>query len=196
VIAFPLHMALGVLAALIFTRAAMLKVRTWASFNGVVDNYDLLPQALVAPVAVALPIVEGLIAAALPIPAAQQPWADLAAAALLAVVAVAMAINLARGRGQIDCGCGDARSRQPLHPGLAARNLALAALLVAGAFTAPGAATAAGVIVGIAAGVSGFLLYLCQDAFTALPRPPRSAPLPAPDPRLGFAIHLSTGAAH
>jgi len=194
VIAFSLHLALGVLVALVFTRAAALKFGAGAAFEGVVGNYDLLPRALVAPVALALPLVEGAIAASLPVPWALQSWAALAAAALLLVFAAAMGINLARGRGHIDCGCGDARSRQPLHASLVVRNLALAALLIAAALTATGAASLAGAAVGIAAGGAGFLLYLCQDAFAGLPRPARSA-LPAPDPRLGFAIHKRSGVA-
>ena len=193
---FSLHMALGVLVALVFARAAALKLRAWAAFEGVVDNYDLLFPALVAPVAVILPIAEAVIAAALPIPMARQHWAELAAAALLAVFAIAMAVNLARGRGHIDCGCGDAGARQQLGPGLVVRNLVLAVLLVAVALAPPGAASLTGAVVGVAGGAAAFLLYLCQDAFAALPRPGRSAPLPAADPRLGFALHRRTGAVH
>jgi hypothetical protein len=190
---FTLRTALAVLAALVFARAAMLKFRSRATFGGVVDNYDLLPHVLVAPVAFALPIAEGMIAAALPIPAAQQPWAEFAAGILLAVFAVAMGINIARGRRHIDCGCGDSRSRQPLRIGLVARNLVLAVLLAAAALSPAGAVTIDGFVVGMAAGVAAFLLYLCQDAFAALPAAVRSAPLPAPDPRLGFAIHRRAG---
>jgi len=185
--AFSLHMALAILVALVFARAASLKIRAWASFEGVVDNYDLLPHALVVPVAVGLPIAEALIAAALPVPAAQQPWAELAAAALLAVFALAMGINLAQGRGHIDCGCGDARARQPLRWGLVVRNLVLAGLLAAAASTPSGAASVAGAGIGIAAGAAAFMLHLCQDVFAALPRPA---------PRMGFDLHQRTGAAH
>ena len=194
VTAFPLHLALSVLAALVFARAAALKFRSRTSFEGVVDNYDLLPRVLVAPVAFALPIAEGALALALLVPAA-DPWAELAAAVLLAVFALAMGVNLARGRGHIDCGCGDARSRQPLHVGLVIRNMVLTGLLIVAALTPPGAASLVGAALGVAAGGAAFLLYLCQDTFAALPRRPRSEPLPAPDPRLGFAIHHRSGAA-
>jgi hypothetical protein len=194
VTAFSLHLALSVLVALVFVRAAALKFRSRTSFEGVVDNYDLLPQALVTPVAAALPITEGVMALALLVPAA-DPWAKLAAAVLLGVFALAMGINLVRGRSHIDCGCGDARSRQPLHVGLVIRNLALAGLLTVAALTSPGAPSLVGVALGVAAGGAAFLLYICQDTFAALPRRPRSDPLPAPDPRLGFAIHHRSGAA-
>ena len=68
---FTLRTALAVLAALVFARAAMLKFRSRATFGGVVDNYDLLPHVLVAPVAFALPIAEGMIAAAFVSPGGQ-----------------------------------------------------------------------------------------------------------------------------
>lgn len=193
--ALPLHLALVVLTALVFARAAVLKFGSWSAFAGVVDNYDLLPQALVAPVAWTLPVTEAAIALALLVPAARQPFAEIAAAVLLAVFALAMAINLARGRGQIDCGCGDARRRQPLRVGLVSRNLVLAGLLIVAAATPHGAASLGGAVIGLAAGLGAFMLLLVQDAFAAIPGPSRSAPPPPPDARFGFALHRSAGAA-
>jgi hypothetical protein len=184
-----LRLSVSFLAALIFTRAAVLKWRARESFVGVVQNYDLLPEPLVAPTAFALPIAEGLLAAGLIIPWTLQRLADLAAAGLLAIFALAMVVNLARGRGDIDCGCGDAKSRQPIGPGLVVRNLLLAVGLTAAGLPPAGQASLADAVVAFAAIAPFFLLYLCQEAFSALPRRRRAAPLPAPDPRLGFAIH-------
>jgi hypothetical protein len=194
--AFPLHVAISVLTALIFARAAILKFGSWSAFEGVVDNYDLFPQALVAPVARGLPIVEALIAQALVLPAGHQPVAETAAAGLLTVFALAMGINLARGRGHIDCGCGDARSRQPLSGGLVARNLILAALLILAAVTPAGAYSLGGAVIGLAAGAGAFMLLLCQEIFAAIPGPSRATPLPPPDARFGFAVRRGAGAAH
>lgn len=194
--AFPLHLALCLLTALIFARAAILKLGSRSAFEGVVDNYDLLPRWLVAPVARGLPIAEALIAVALAIPGGQQRFAEIAAAALLTVFAFAMGVNLARGRGHIDCGCGDATRRQPLRAGLVVRNVILAALLILASVTPAGAPGLGGALIGVAAGVGAFMLLLCQEAFAAIPRPSRTAPLPPPDARFGFAVRQGAGAGH
>jgi hypothetical protein len=207
-LALSWSVAVGALAALVFARAGALKLRDWSSLAGVVENYDLLPAFMAPPVAAVLPIVEITLAVALAVSAPfaalwPAPWlaaVPAAAAGLLLVFALAMAINLARGRSHIDCGCGDARGRQPLSAGLVIRNLAMAAALILAAALAPepargGARDLAAAVIGLAAGGAAFLLYLCQEAFAALPRRERSAPLPPPDPRLGFAVHHRTGGA-
>jgi hypothetical protein len=206
-LAFASSIAIGVLTSLVFARAGALKLRAWSSLTGVVDNYDLLPPFATPVVAAVLPVAEIAMAAALAAsalwaifrPTPWLAWIDAAAAALLAVFAAAVAINLARGRDHIDCGCGDAASRQPLHAGLVVRNLAMAVALAAAALAPqvvwPAERGLAGGIVGLAAGGAAFLLYLCQEAFAAFPRRQRVHPLPPPDPRLGFAVHWRAGAA-
>lgn len=114
---------------LVFVSAAIAKLRHRALLPGVIANYRLLPEALVAPAATVLPGAElglglWLLGGALVAPAAAL------AMALLALFAWAMAVNLRRGRGHIDCGCGNAALRQPLAWPLVLRNLGLAALLL------------------------------------------------------------------
>lgn len=165
---FPLVMAIRILAALVFLRAAAAKWRSPAAFEGVVGNYDLLPRAVVAPVAAVLPVVEAVIAAALLVPLARGPLPETAAAALLVVFAIALGVPLARGRTRIDCGCGDPRAGQSLRPSLVVRNLALAALLVAAGLAPAGPASLGGWLIAAAAACAGFMLYLCHEAFAAL----------------------------
>jgi hypothetical protein len=99
-------------------------------FVGVVRNYRLLPTAAVRPFAYLVPPIELVLAAALLLrPAASS--APLAAALLLTLFAAAMAINVRRGRSDIDCGCFAGVLRQKLSWALVARNLVLAAGLLA-----------------------------------------------------------------
>jgi len=87
--------------AVLLTSAALPKLRDRAEFAETVENYRVLPAALVPPVAMLLPLVElGLGLAAL----AFRP-ALIGAAALLAIYAGVVMLNLARGRDHIDCGC-------------------------------------------------------------------------------------------
>jgi hypothetical protein len=123
-------LAVRVLAALLFLTAAYGKFRRIAVFQGVVANYRLLPDALVAPVAYLLPPAEALLGAALLLRLGPS-WPELGAAALLVVFAAAMAVNLRRGRRHIDCGCFQSALAQMLSWKLVIRNLVLASLLVA-----------------------------------------------------------------
>lgn len=118
------------LLAGIFAGATIAKLRAPTAFVGVVQNYRLLPAALAAPVAYALPVLEGLIAIGLLIEAT-RPAAALLAALLLAVFAIAIAINILRGRREIDCGCFGAELRQRLGWDLVGRNAVLIVLALA-----------------------------------------------------------------
>ena len=93
--AFPM-LALLLLAA-VFAAAALAKAKDLEVFQGVVEQYRLLPQPLVAPFAYALPVVELLGALGLLLPAT-RPAAALLLILLLVAFAAAMAINLVRGR--------------------------------------------------------------------------------------------------
>ena len=100
--------------------------RTPTRSPGVVEQYGLLPPALVRPFAYALPVVE--LAAALGLAAAgdaarRRPRVLIL---LLLAFAAAMAINLARGRSDIDCGCFIGVQKQRISWPLVARNLVLA----------------------------------------------------------------------
>lgn len=154
--------AMGV--GLVFITAGLAKLRSRRVFPGVVANYRLLPEALVAPVAFALPLVECV--AGLCLVAGIGLFAAPAIALLLAFAA-AMAINIARGRAHIDCGCGRSELRQPLSRTLVFRNLALAMLLVPTLVTTPAFATAEWLIA-LAGGVALYLLTHLVNVLAAL----------------------------
>lgn len=128
--------ALGVrtLVALIFLTAACGKLRHWLVFQGVIANYRLLPEALVAPVAYLLPPVEALLGTALLL-GLGSPWPEAAAASLLVLFAAAMGINIGRGRRHIDCGCFQSALKQSLSWKLVIRNVVLSLLLGVAAYT-------------------------------------------------------------
>jgi Methylamine utilisation protein MauE len=120
--------AIRTLVALVYLAAAAGKMRHWAVFQGVVANYRLLPDFLVAPVAYGLPPFEALLGVTL-LFSVLSPWAELVAAALLLLFAAAMGINLLRGRRDIDCGCFQGALRQTLSWVLVIRNAVMALLL-------------------------------------------------------------------
>jgi hypothetical protein len=126
----PLDPALALTVALllagVLATAAVSKLGAPGAFVGVVRNYRLLPEPLVEPLALALPIVELVLALGLLVPATRSEAAT-AAVALLLLFAAAMAINLWRGRSDIDCGCFVGLVRQRINWVLVHRNLALAA---------------------------------------------------------------------
>jgi len=129
-----ISLSLRVLIGLAFVAAAWGKAANRSVFRGVVANYRLLPDFLVAPFALALPAVEAAVGLSLP-GRTFAPWPEIGAAGLLLLFAAAMAVNIRRGRRHIDCGCFQSAHKQTLSWTLVARNLALAvlALLSAGA---------------------------------------------------------------
>jgi Methylamine utilisation protein MauE len=159
--------AIRVAAALIFLAAAVGKMRSWRTFEGVVANYRLLPGWLARGVAWLLPPGELLLAAALLF---GLTGSELAASALLSVFGAAMAINLLRGRTHIDCGCFDSTLRQPLRWTLVLRNAVLVLLLVAAARSreAAGAWEFATLLLGVLGGAAFFMVVQCANVLTAL----------------------------
>jgi hypothetical protein len=137
-------LAVGIAAwllAAVFLRGAAHKLAGHAAFRATLEEYRLLPPALVPLVAVGLTVLEALLAGGLAWPAVRPPAAA-GGAALLAVYGGAIAVNLRRGRVSIDCGCGG--------PGhglswlLVWRNVALVGLAAVAA--APPAARALGAL--------------------------------------------------
>jgi uncharacterized membrane protein YphA (DoxX/SURF4 family) len=124
----PFALMIRTLVSLVFLTAAYGKFRHAVPFQGVVANYRLLPDAIVAPAAYLIPPVELLLGATLLLGLA-FPWPELGAAALLLLFALAMGVNLRRGRRHIDCGCFQSALRQTLSWTLVARNVALASLM-------------------------------------------------------------------
>ena len=151
------QIAVRTLIALTYLFAAIGKMRHWAVFQGVVANYRLLPDVLVAPFAYCLPPFEMLLGAAL-LFGLLSPWTELAAAALLLVFAAAMAINLKRGRQHIDCGCFQSALKQSLSWVLVARNGVLALLLGTALPSSSGAADVRMTLNGLLAGCVLFVI--------------------------------------
>jgi hypothetical protein len=159
--------------AALFASAAAHKLRHPGRFRATLSVYRLLPRPLELPVAAGLVALETLLAPALLWPQSRVP-AACSGAALLVLYALAIAVNLRRGRRHIDCGCGGAAERRPIHSGLIWRNAALAALLLASTIPwspRPWAVTdAITILLGTAAAI---LLYRSIDSlFAATARRP------------------------
>jgi hypothetical protein len=118
--------ASGVLIAL-FVRAIWHKLSDFDVFKASFADYEILPQALVAPAALILVLAEAAIVVGLVIPMTRSA-AAIGAVLLLLLYGGAIAVNLRRGRYMIDCGCGG--SGQGLSWFLVARNVILAALAI------------------------------------------------------------------
>jgi hypothetical protein len=161
-----LGVAASVAVALIFAVAGIDKLRHRDLLPGVIANYRLLPDALVAPAAALFPGVELLVAAGLLLGVA--PVAPTAAIALLLIFAGAMAINIGRGRRHIDCGCGHAGLRQQLGWSQVARNLVLATALLPALAAGRADLGTADTAMAMAAGVAFWLLLLMFSAVGAL----------------------------
>ncbi len=166
-LALPLlGVAASVAVALLFAVAGIDKLRHRDLLPGVIANYRLLPDTLVAPAAALLPGVELLVAAGLLLGFA--PLAPMAAIALLLVFAAAMAINIGRGWRHIDCGCGHAGLRQQLGWSQVARNLVLSMALLPALAAGRADLGIADAALGAAAGVALYLLLLMFSALGAL----------------------------
>nr|WP_183612906.1 MauE/DoxX family redox-associated membrane protein [Novosphingobium hassiacum] len=161
--------AIGV--GLVFLTASVAKLRSRALFPGVVANYRLLPDALVAPVATSLPFTELATGIAL---IGGSRLAAVPAIAMLLVFAAAMAVNIGRGRAHIDCGCGRSELRQPLSRALVVRNIVLALLLVPTLATTPAFGSAEWLI-SLAGGLALYLLTHLVNALSALASGPLAA---------------------
>ena len=167
-----LHRGLTVLAGaiqiavgLILLSGGLGKMRRWHSFQAILGAYEILPAALVAPIAFALVPVELLIGVSVLL-GWNIPVSTGAAAGLLAIYAIAMAINIARGRTSIDCGCFQS-IRQPVEGRLVARNLLCScALLASGVFADFEVAERA--LYALPAGLTLFVLYLGLSTVWAL----------------------------
>jgi uncharacterized membrane protein YphA (DoxX/SURF4 family) len=162
------------LLAIVFGVAALAKLRDLDAFQGVVEQYRLLPDALVGPFVRVLPVVELGAALGLLLPTTRT----LAAATLvglLVLFAAAMAINLARGRSDIDCGCFIGVQKQRISWALVVRNLVLAGfgllLLVEG--TGRPLAALDWVTIGAAAASLVLLYEAIGRLFGLAPRPAR-----------------------
>lgn len=157
--------------ALVFGTAAYGKFTAWDEFEGVVQNFRVLPRAVVLLVARVLPPVEALAAAAVLVPALRT-MAGGVMAVLLALFALGIAVNLARGRVDIDCGCFRSSLRQNLSAWLVLRNTLLIVLALA-CVAIPGdrALGAANLFFALMGAAVLFLVYL-SIGYVTLRRPP------------------------
>ncbi|KVC67846.1 MauE/DoxX family redox-associated membrane protein [Burkholderia stagnalis] len=123
-------------AAIVVLLGAAAKMRRPAAFRDALGGYRLLPDALTAPAAFALPLAEAFGAAALLFPDTRTIGAGVLVALLLAFAA-ALAINILRGHTDIDCGCSGFAATRPDAPrGIGGFHVARALLLAALAATA------------------------------------------------------------
>lgn len=106
----------------VFVTAALHKWRGRARFEGILQNYRVLPRFAVRPAAVLLPPLEFALGVALFPGGGLAAWP---AAALLILYSAAIALNLLRGRRSIDCGCGGTEHGQTLSEWLLLRNAIL-----------------------------------------------------------------------
>jgi len=155
--------------ALVFLHAGVSKLLARDEFHGVLANYRILPEALLPPFAMLLPIAE-LAAGVGVLSAMTRAYAAPLACALLLVYALAMGINLARGRRDIDCGCFKSALKQTISGWLVGRNLVLAA--GAAALLLPPAERATGVLDYVTVVGGGAMLFLCCYALGVLTRRP------------------------
>ena len=88
---------------MVFLLAGISKALDMHAFAAEISAYQIVPASLVQPMALALPLLEILIAVYLLLGLAQR-WAAAAAGLLLLVFIGAMALALARGL-TLDCGC-------------------------------------------------------------------------------------------
>lgn len=161
----------AVTLALVFGAAAYSKFTAWDEFEGVVQNFRVLPRPLVPVAARMLPPVEALAAVAVLVPALRAV-AGSVMAVLLAMFALGIAVNLARGRVDIDCGCFRSSLRQNLSAWLVVRNVLLLGLALA-CMAAPAdrALGAADLFFALMGAAVLFLVYL-SVGYVTLRRPP------------------------
>ncbi|WP_322023745.1 MauE/DoxX family redox-associated membrane protein [Burkholderia sp. BCC1977] len=123
-------------AAVVVLLGAFAKMRRPAAFRQALAGYRLLPDALAAPTAFAIPLAEVVCAAALLFRDTRLTGA-LGLIALLLVFAAGITINILRGHTDIDCGCsGFTAARADAPRGIGWLHVARVLLLVALAATA------------------------------------------------------------
>ncbi|MGK9165133.1 hypothetical protein KXR53_02490 [Inquilinus limosus] len=167
-----LQLTSALLLALVFGAAAASKLRHLETFEGVVQNYQILPHRLARPVAYALPVVEAALTVAVLVPATRAE-AAMAALLMLAAFAAAVAVNVRRGRTAIDCGCFSDTLRQPISWWIVLRNLVLMTASLPCLIPATGRALGTGDLMLAALGAAAlFILSLAVGLVTKAP-PPR-----------------------
>ena len=158
--------SLALASGLVLVFGALSKLRDWPAFREAVSAYRLLPDPLVAIVALALPVLEALAGVALLVDDLHVAGAY-AAMAVVGVATAAVAINVWRGRTDIDCGCGGLEGRQRLSWGLVARNAALIVVLAAGIVAPAPRVNALGAATLVAATLAFVTLFVAASQLVA-----------------------------
>jgi hypothetical protein len=114
--------------ALLFTGAAIHKLRDLRRFDEIFAAYGLLPSAARLRLSRAVPFLEALVAVGLLLDAARIAAAYVGIVLLLAY-AGAITVNLLRGRRELACGCGGPDDRRPIAPWMVWRNILIAVML-------------------------------------------------------------------
>jgi len=109
--------------------AAFAKLRDIPLFRAAMDNYRLVPDALLGAAAWSIPLLE-LLAGVLLLPTSTRSFGAMLALVALAIVSGAVAIQLARNGERIDCGCGSESNHAPISYSLLVRNAMLMGLVV------------------------------------------------------------------
>jgi hypothetical protein len=132
-----LSRVIAVAFALLWLLAAWHKLSASAAFRATIEEYRLLPAALLPLTTWLIPACEALLGLAWL--AGYASFAVPVTVALLLAYAAAIAMNLARGRVHIGCGCGFGGASgedPPLSWWLVLRNLLLAGLALLGGLPA------------------------------------------------------------
>jgi putative oxidoreductase len=96
-------LGLRLVVAAIFLTAALPKIADPVSFATDIDNYRMVPDALIGPMSVALPLLEALVGISL-ITGIHARGAAIIASAMLVAFAIGMIQAIGRGI-DLDCGC-------------------------------------------------------------------------------------------
>lgn len=158
---------------LVLAVAAISKLRQPDEFQGVVENYRLLPSFLVAPVARLLPLIELVTAVALMVPPVRE-MAAWVATGLFVMFSLALAINVGRGRTHIDCGCvrrPTSRSRIGMFHVLRALFLAGVSTFIALSSLEVASISLSSWLIGVASAALLAMLYVAADVMVGLPGP-------------------------
>lgn len=116
--------AASIFLVAIFLQAGWQKLTMPLHYQTVIENYAILPEAIVPPATFIIGLLELLAALAVFVPATHQVALLLLGSLLLGYMLV-MALNIARGRADIDCGCAGPAHQQTISTALLWRNLLL-----------------------------------------------------------------------
>ncbi len=124
-------------ACLLFLIAGIHKLANRSEFQGIIENYKLIPQKFSKAIVLILGVTELTLAAGWL--TSQSLATPVASICLLSIYTLSIAINLVRGRVYIDCGCSFSKFDKLLNRtngshlslGLVIRNLSLILIMMA-----------------------------------------------------------------